>query len=187
MKLLFLLLACSLSLSLFAYDRDEHHYEEHHSDNLEFEVHTAHVHGQASANISYINDTLIVELKMASRDVFGFEHLPKNEQEIDHVISTLLFLEQTENVFTLHTSCEHVKATVDSDILPMRELELSSDDEHTDVTAVYTLHCKSDINLTFALFKKFTSLEKISIQYVSSSEQLLLSATRENNILKLNN
>ncbi len=53
-------------------DEDSHQHTEDH----EFEEHVSHVHGHATANVSYEHNILNINLSFSSVDVFGFEHDP---------------------------------------------------------------------------------------------------------------
>lgn len=193
MNIFILLLASFFPFSLTAYAQDEHHHDEHHAehhdehhdDELGFEDHAAHVHGAANGNISYVDNTLKIELNMASKDVFGFEHIPQSENEIETVVRNLHYLEDITNVLTTTPACDTKESMVDSDILPSHNDEHDDSIEHSDVNVVYELACESDIKLKFVLFEQFSSLENISIQYVSPSEQRLLSVTPDNNTITL--
>ena len=183
MKFILFILVCWLPFSLCAYEGDGHHHEEHgheeHHHDESFAEHAAHVHGHANANISYVDNTLIVALNLAAKDVFGFEHAPKNNSEEQIVTSSLLYLKDINDVLTTQPACRVGDIVVESDIVATREHEHSDDEVHSDVDATYELHCESDVKLTFTLLQRFKSIEKILVQYVSSSEQSLITATHD--------
>ncbi len=202
MKIISLLLIFFLPFTVFAGD-EHHHHDEHDHDEIAFEDHAAHVHGHANASISYADGVMIVRLTLASKDVFGFEHIPKNEQETEAVISNLLYLEDFANVLTTDPACAVQNVSVDSENLPENDHADHHDGEdhadhhdkhdhndhhdieHSDVNGVYELHCSSNIKLTFKLLEKYSSIEKIAVQYVSSSEQRTFTVTHDNRTITL--
>ena len=174
MKLVLNLLILFLISSLLIAADNEHH------DDHEFEEHGIHEHGYAMANISYIDDSLIVELTLAAKDVFGFENSPKNESEDEIVFLKLSHLENIDNIIATDPACAVTSSVVSSNILPSNDQHNHIEDTHTDVEATYKLRCESSLNLTFKLLKEFTSLEKITVQYVSATEQKLITVTPNN-------
>ena len=191
MKILYLLLILFLPSIVFASDEHEHH-DEH--DELAFEDHSAHVHGHANASISYADDILIIRLTLASKDIFGFEHIPQNEQETETVIHNLLYLEEIDNVLTTDPACTVQNITVGSENLPEEDHADHHDEEnhadhhdieHSDVNASYELDCSSNIELSFKLLEKYSSIEKIAVQYVSTSEQHTFTVTHDNPTITL--
>ena len=162
-------------------DAHEHHekglHEDHHegSHDHEFEEHSSHEHGHATANISYIDDSLKIELQLPSIDVFGFEHAPHDQKEDEIVFTKLSYLEEIGNVIATDPACAESSSTVDSDILEYTDEH--EEETHSDVRAQYVLHCGHDIEISFKLFDEFTSLEKIAVQYVSKQQQELFTVT----------
>ena len=202
MKFLSLLLIICLPLMVFASDEHDHHnehknhdhhdehknhdhHDEHEHDELAFEDHSAHVHGHANASISYADDVLIVRLTLASKDIFGFEHIPQNEQEMESVISNLRYLENINNVLTTDPACVVQNITVDSENLPEEGHADHHEIEHSDVKTSYELHCTSNVKLSFKLLEKYSSIEKIAVQYVSASEQHTYTVTHDNRTITL--
>ena len=163
-----------------------HHDDHDHHDELGFEDHGAHTHGHAKASISYVDGVLKARLTLAAIDVFGFEHIPKNESEKETVISNLLYLEDIENVLTTNPACALQNTSVNSDNLPMKDNGAESHElAHSDVNTFYELHCSSDIQLTFVLLEKYSSIEKIAVEFVSSSEQHVYTVTHDHRSIKL--
>ena len=88
---------------------------------------------------------------------------------------------------TTEPACAVKSSNADSNILTSAEhheehheehhKEHTEEEIHSDVSAKYELHCGSHIKLTFKLFEEFTSLEKITVQYVSKQQQELFSVT----------
>lgn len=179
MKIILNLLVLFLMSSLLIASDDEHH------DDHEFEEHDTHEHGYAMANISYIDDSLIIELTLAAKDVFGFENAPKNESEDEIVFLKLSHLENIDNIIATDPACAVTSSAVSSNILPTNEQRNHTEDTHTDVETTYKLRCGSSLNLTFKLLKEFTSLEKITVQYVSATEQKLITVTPDNTTISL--
>lgn len=202
MKLLSLIFVLFLPLLAFASDEHDHHHEHEH-DELAFEDHSAHVHGHANANISYAEGVLIIRLTLASKDIFGFEHIPQTEQDTETVISNLLYLEDFNNVLATDPACAVQHVTVSSENLPEEGHTDHHDDEdhahhhdeenhadhheieHSDVNASYELHCSSHIKISFTLLEKYSSIEKIAVQYVSASEQHTFTVTHDNPTITL--
>ena len=160
---------------------------EHEEEN--FEEHSSHEHGHANANISFVNQLLIVKFVLPSIDVFGFEHLPRDEPQHQTVANSKTKLENVSKVFNIYPEddCEIDNIALESIIFEPDKNHHEEDhhdygDEvHSDVTAEYTYNCKtSNLDaIEFVLFDSFPSLKEIKVQYVSAQSQSLYTASSE--------
>ena len=72
-----------------------------------FEEHSSHVHGHATAQISYVENVLNITKTLSSIDVFGFEHAPKNEEQHNKITQSIKTMENAEHLFVFkNNACE---------------------------------------------------------------------------------
>ena len=145
----------------------------------DFIDHSGHQHGHAEAYISFIDQVAKVKLVLPSIDIFGFEHNPNDEQQLNKVRIQIKLLENSQNLFSINSSCKQIHAEVVSGITVENVLDNSNehDDEHhheeieshSNVTTTYELTCESDrvTQISFNLFKVYPSIEKLELQFVS--------------------
>ena len=136
-----------------------------------------------------MDDTLRIELVLPANDVFGFEHAPKNKNEEETIFLSMSQLENINNIITTEPACAIDLIKVDNDTISNQQHHSAEEhedhsaeehgDTHSNVTAMYELSCGTDIVLTFRLFEQFTSLQSITVQYVSSQQQKLFTATQD--------
>jgi len=183
-------------------ESDEHH---HHDDeeNL-FEQHTSHVHGHANAQISYESGVLNITNSFSSSDIFGFEHPPRNDEQLNTIKMAVLKLEMTDNIFSFDdASCKSESVQIESDLIKTDEEshdehhdhsnehhhnDALDKDSHTDVFAKYVFKCNAENlnSIEYLIFDRFPSIEKIEVQFISHNHQAIFTATRSNRIQKLN-
>lgn len=174
---------CLLLLVLFSAEQiiaESHH---QHNDNEDFLEFSSHIHDEATANITLVDDSLTVELHLPAINVFGFERQPQNAQEQQIVTDRLKLLGQNHALMQLPSSC------YSSNIKILTDIQASDDhhqhdheiNEHSDITATYSYKCKNtnQIELTFILFNSLTSLQKVMVQFVSDNVQNSFTATQE--------
>lgn len=180
--LVFALIACLFN-QLFA--ENSHQHQTHDDDFIHFD---SHVHGEATANITFIASTLIIELQLPAINVFGFEHQAKNSQEQQIVNNRLLELQQASNVIDTTSDCHTDSVVVESNSnLPHDKNNGLLDNEHSDISATYQYHCEdnNEIKLSFILFNKMNSLHKILVQSVTEQQQNSFTVTRERPMITL--
>ena len=177
---------------------DHHHHEE-------FTDHEAHVHGHAEAYISNEDDIVNVKLVLPSIDVFGFEHNPKNEEQINKVHSQLKVLDNSHNLFVIDSSCEQLGANIESGVISDHDEEHAHENEHhhhddhghddyheedethSNVSAAYELNCSAIKfeKIHFKIFDTFPSVERLVVQYVSESTQTSTTLSPKDSIFYL--
>ncbi|MFK7794138.1 MAG: DUF2796 domain-containing protein [Gammaproteobacteria bacterium] len=95
--------------------------EDHHShdEDSEFESHAAHEHGHATAQISFVNDSLIVNLTLPSMNVFGFEYAPKNHEQKILVTQMMSTLDDPKSIIAINPTglCELASKNIASHII----------------------------------------------------------------------
>ena len=190
-----ILLIASIEISA---SEDEHA----HTDDANFEDHASHEHGHATAQITFSNDTLNLELLLPSIDVFGFEHTPQNDEQHEKVIQSKSTLKDAQNVLIVKPkeSCLIKSTEIESVVINSisekndhghkeghedehHENEHHEDehheDEHSDVNVHYVYQCSNakPESIDFMLFDHFHTLEEIEVQFVSDEFQVLSTLT----------
>ena len=81
--------------------------------------HTAHVHGIAQLNVALEGNELMLELISPAANIVGFEHKPKNEEQIQVVEEANELLQHGEKLFVMTSGaqCSLHEAHVEGDIL----------------------------------------------------------------------
>ncbi|MEM8843623.1 MAG: DUF2796 domain-containing protein [Pseudomonadota bacterium] len=176
-----------LLLSTILIASEDHHDHDH---DHGFEQHAAHVHGQATANISYENNILNIAFSFPAIDIYGFEHAAKTNEEVQAIDNALSLFRDSSNILVMTPECEHESHDHDH--------STSHDDEdghheheeleHSDVEVSYEFKCdtKSPIKIKFVLFNSFTSLEEINVQFISDNMQQLFNVTSNNQTITIN-
>ena len=180
-----ILLIASIEISA---SEDEHA----HTDDANFEDHASHEHGHATAQITFSNDTLNLELLLPSIDIFGFEHTPQNDEQHEKVIQSKSTLKNAQNVLIVKPkeSCliksTEIESVVIDSISEKNDHGHKEDhedehheDEHSDVSAHYVYKCSDATpeSIEFMLFDHFHTLEDIEVQLVSDETQILSTVT----------
>ena len=174
--------------------------DHNHIDDENFEDHASHEHGHATAQISFSNDTLNLELLLPSIDVFGFEHTPQNDEQREKIIQSKLLLQDANKILNIkpNKSCHSESVEIESVLINSISEENSHDheerhddehheDEHSDVNVHYIYRCSNakPESIEFILFDYFPTVEEIEVQFVSDEAQTLSSATPDERIHSL--
>lgn len=117
------LLAMAILSSNVAYAEKEEHRE-----------HGAHEHGHAQLSVIVEKNELLVSIETPAMNVFGFEHKPKNEEQM-HVVETAVEdLEKFGSLLTVDSGakCSFVKAKVEQPFEISEEHHDDHKDEHKD-------------------------------------------------------
>ena len=180
-----ILLIASTEISV---SEDEHA----HTDDANFEDHASHEHGHATAQITFSNDTLNLELLLPFIDIFGFEHTPQNDEQHEKVIQSKSTLKNAQNVLIVKPkeSCliksTEIESVVIDSISEKNDHGHKEDhedehheDEHSDVNAHYVYQCSNakPESIDFMLFDHFHTLEEIEVQFISDEIQVLSTVT----------
>ena len=166
--------------------------EHAHFDEENFEDHASHEHGHATAQITFSNDTLNLELLLPSIDIFGFEHTPQNEEQREKIIQSKLLLQDAKKILNIKPNESCVSESVEIESVVIDSISEKNDhghkedhedehheDEHSDVSAHYVYKCSDATpeSIDFMLFDHFHTLEDIEIQFVSDEAQVLSTVT----------
>ena len=171
--------------------------DEHAHDDKNFEDHASHEHGHATAQISFSNNTLNLELLLPSIDIFGFEHTPQNDEQHEKVVQSKSILKDAQNILIINPneSCQLKSAEIESVVIDSISEENDHghkedhddehhedehhEDEHSDVSAHYVYQCSDTTpeSIDFILFDHFHTLEEIEVQFVSDETQVLSTVT----------
>ncbi|QMU60823.1 MAG: DUF2796 domain-containing protein [Gammaproteobacteria bacterium] len=184
--------------------------EDQHSHDEEsmFEEHSAHEHGHASSQITFINHTLNLALSLPSIDIFGFEHEPHNEKEHEIITQSQAILKNADNIISIHPNneCELKSISLESSIIDSvnendkdhndhesdehhdaesHDEEEHNDEEHSDVSLHYVYSCSQDNleSIEYKIFDHFPTIEEIEVQFVSNETQNLFTATPKSRAL----
>ena len=190
--------------------KNEHMHDNEHADEQMFEEHSSHVHGHATAQISYVENILHIRKTLSSIDVFGFEHAPKNEEQNKTIAQSIGIMEKADLLFRFkNNACELESVQIENELVESdtdsHQDHDSHEDEHhhdhdeethdkdteeeshSDVIANYTFKCDSKKleTIEYLIFDHFPSLEEIEVQYISDHNQALFHATHSNRVQKL--
>jgi|TARA_B110000240_G_C13380424_1_gene402229 hypothetical protein len=162
------------------------------AESEEFTDHDVHQHGHAETYISFIDQVAKVKLVLPSVDIFGFEHKPNDEQQLNQVRLQIPILENSQNLFSINLPCNQIHAKIESSILD----EIASDnthehddehhheeiESHSNVIVNYEFKCESnhDAQINFNLFKSYPTIEKLELKFVSNESQSTTVLTPEN-------
>jgi len=95
------------SLTTIHASDEQHSHDKHlqHNESMEesmFKEHSAHEHGHASSQVTFIDNTLNLELSLPSIDIFGFEYEPHNETEHQNIIESKAILGNARNIISIY-------------------------------------------------------------------------------------
>ena len=155
------------------HEGDDHEGDDHEGDDHEGDDHDsagglgAHVHGVAELFVATSDGDLVMDLVSPTHNIFGFEHEPVTDEELD------LVAERTEalagpGVFVINpeAGCELTSEAA---------IQLEFEGGHAELTASWLFSCEhpDEINQldTAGLFAEFPSLEDVDAQWVSASAQ----------------
>ncbi|MGF1868362.1 zinc uptake protein ZrgA [Photobacterium indicum] len=73
-----------------------------------FRQHDAHVHGVVELNIAQDGNDLLLEITAPGSDIVGFEHAPKNQEQIQAIQQAMLTLKKSSSLFEINSdaNCE---------------------------------------------------------------------------------
>lgn len=182
-----------------AHEHDDHGHEH---DDEGFIDHGSHVHGYVEANISNFEETIKLEFIFPAKDIFGFEHEPRNEEQRDVVSKQLEIARNADRIFSFDPVCKLIDTRVESKLEGNHDHEddhHSHDDHrhedehhdhadhevevHSDVFVNYVMQCGADkeIEITFNLFETFPTVEELKVRYVSEKGQDTTKLTPDQN------
>ncbi len=157
-----------------------------------------HTHGVANLTLASENGAVEVQFESPAMSLLGFEHTPRTKQQIEIVERTKSFLTKPENVLSINgADCSFSGSSVNilgpagkalkDNETAKREHDhdhQDSDDQHfeneptqeghSEVSANYLLDCvdeKTPQSIKVLLFRRFPSLEKIEVNWVTETQQ----------------
>lgn len=154
MKIIILTLMLSLSVSA----KEKHEHREH----------GAHAHGAGTLGIAFEAVKGIVEFKIPSESIMGFEHAAKSEKDKKKKESALTKLENKFSemlVFDSSLNCKFAKDKIEV---------VAESDKHSEVLAVFSVNCdKSPIgsDLTFNFQGPFPKIKDLDVQVIFDNLQ----------------
>lgn len=146
--------------------------------------HKAHEHGAVSLNVAIDGTSVSVGGEIPGDDAFGFEHVPRNDQEKAAVKKTLATL-RTQGTelfqFPADAGCtvksaeikSPLEAAVTGEVKPEPKGK-KGEEEHQDVDADYLFNCQKSPaggTLKLGLLKSFPSIKTVRVQVISGSNQ----------------
>lgn len=176
------------------------------------EEHHAHVHGIGSLNIAQQGQEIIIEFTSPAANIVGFEHLAESQKEKEAIEKAMALLKADSEVFQLSDSagCVLKGAELHSDQLEDNEHHTENhhdgeeehsdhDDEHdhdshgeesvhSEFSGEYHYQCSQPENLEeihVGLFSVFPGIEKLAVQFFSTSKQTSFSLSAEKNVINL--
>lgn len=173
----FLIVILYLSI---AYVLAGHHQHDH---DIEFTQQHIHDHGKVIATISYSQNQINLHLTLPAYNAFGFEHAPNNKHQQALVDNALKKLSQANNVVEFQPGC--IEDSVN--IADSHKDTSTTVDEHFDVEIEYIFTCPpSDaISVSFSLFETIPGINQIDVQYISDTEQRLVTLNAENHTITI--
>ena len=161
------------------------------ADEHEHREQEAHEHGVAKLNIAQEGNTLQIELSSPAMNLVGFEHAPRNKQQMAAVKKAVASLQKAEQLFVLSPAagCRISEYDVDTALLEEEahghkeehgKEEHADEDAHADFDANYVFQCKQPAALSsieVRLFKLFPGTEEIEVQLLSDKGQRALELT----------
>jgi len=187
----------------------EHDGHAHEHDDEGFIDHGSHVHGYVEANISNFEETINLEFIFPAKDIFGFEHEPRNEAQQAIVAKQLELVRDADRVFLFNPICKLIDTRLESKLETHHDHVGSEHEEghhdhaenkheeehhdhaedgyeeevHSDVFVKYVMKCSDDkdMKITFNLFKTFPTVEALKVRYVSEKGQDTVKLTPDQN------
>ncbi len=205
MRILILSFIIILLVPLGVNAGDDHSHEH---DDEDFIEHGSHVHGYVEANISNFEETIKLEFIFPAKDIFGFEHEPRNEEQRAVVSKQLEIARNAERIFSFDPECKLIDTRVESKLEAHHDHEHEDDhhshddhgheDEHhdhadheeevhSDVFVNYVMQCGADkdMKITFNLFETFPTVEELKVRYVSEKGQDTAKLTPDQNLFAI--
>lgn len=154
--------------------------------------HGAHVHGSVKGSIAVEEKTVVVELEIPGDDIFGFEHAPKNKEQIATVAKALETLRgKTLEVINLpsEAGCKATEIKVESSQEgEPKNLPKGKDQVvHGDVDLRYTFTCdKADgLHAKLGLLKLFPRIKSVELQVITAKAQSKVTVTKADTVIPL--
>ncbi|MFK8027127.1 MAG: DUF2796 domain-containing protein [Gammaproteobacteria bacterium] len=173
-----------VAFNVFAESEHHDHHHDHDEHTEDFTQHNAHEHGRVIVKISYSAHQMNLHLSLPAYNAFGFEHSPTNTDEQSIVDNTLALLNEPKNVFTTEPNCELVSSIFKDD----HTQSSTQAEKHYDVEINSIHNClpNQSISIVFSLFETIPSINQIIVQYISESEQKLITLDKDNTYITIN-
>ena len=127
----------------------------------------AHVHGLAELFVATSDDDLVIDLVSPTHNIFGFEHEPVTDEELDLVAKRTEVL-SGPGVFV-------VNAEAGCELTGEVDTRLEFEGDHAELTASWQFSCEHPDEIdqidAAGLFAEFPNLEDVDAQWVSASAQ----------------
>lgn len=180
----------SASANVFAGNEHVHEHEHEH----EHRQHGVHVHGEAKLNILIDTTTISFELESPAKNVLGFEHEPKTEEERMKAEEAARLFKSYSGVLSLSgVKCEQAYADIE---LPFNNEEghahhgkdhhdgkHENADEHSEYHLSYSLKCEDTSKLDIIdvnLFSHFPGFEQVEAKWISETNSGVMVLTPTN-------
>jgi hypothetical protein len=167
----------------------------------------AHVHGVAMLTLAIDKEVLVIHFESPAANLVGFEYQARSPEEKQIVKQVESLLASPKQLFLwVGTDCQTIKTTVNSagvmasdqphgdhsEAHHTHEHEMHHSDHdsqrHSDITAEYHFRCHNTHQLkrlVVTLFSHFPGIEKINVQWVTSTRQAFAWLFPDKNTLSL--
>ncbi|NNC99611.1 MAG: DUF2796 domain-containing protein [Gammaproteobacteria bacterium] len=155
----------------------------------------AHSHGEAQISIAIDGDQIFLTLVSPAANLVGFEHSPKNAEQREHADTTQHTLSDYTNLYELpaDTNCEvaekSVQWTFDRDSNNEKHTEhADTPSGHSEFEAEFLLTCENSAGINtigVRLFEQFPAIERIRVEVLFDSSQIVEVLTPAKNTVKL--
>ena len=166
--------------------------------------HESHVHGAAELNIALDGTKLFLELSSPAANIVGFEHAPNNEEQRETVHKAMEQLKKGEKLFVLPAKAKcrlqeaHIENVMKEEHHDKHEDEDHDEEEkhsdkehddgaeHSDIEVTYHFECTHPEHLKtidVLLFKRFSGVEEIEVQLITTTKQTALELTPKKHLL----
>jgi len=157
--------------------------------------HDAHEHGVGELNIAIEGNSLHIELESPAMNLVGFEHQPRDKQQLAAVKQAVAQLKEGDKLFvtTAKARCSLQESEVETALLHQEEDDHDEkgkehEEAHADFEATYRFECLKPAaldSITVQLFSLFPATEELEVQLLGENRQTALELTATNSRIEL--
>lgn len=158
---------------------------------LAAEEHRSHTHGLANLTMAYENGVIEIQFEAPAESLWGFEHKPKTQEQVDVIDKAKAILNTPKNILSFNTN-NCVASSVVVDVFgPAGETLVNkhhhddhenhshaghneTNSSHSEARAVYVFNCTGKnqlMSVKTTLFEHFPNLEKINVAWLTATQQ----------------
>jgi hypothetical protein len=150
----------------------------------EFRQRSAHTHGVAKLTILQDRHALLIELESPTINIVGFEHEPRDDNQIELMKNALMLLKQPDSILQLSSlDCEieqavsNISGAMGSHAhsnLQQNDLQHNHSHNHSEFQVIFGLNCASQTppaELVITAFENFRGIQTLEIQWAINGLQ----------------